>query len=63
VEEDQYLSEPPIWMQSMMEWMGQQMKSYQQMGQQMHQIPPPTFFFFFFFYFLKTNQNALMEMK
>jgi len=30
VEEDQYYSEPPIWMQSMMEWMGQQMKSYQQ---------------------------------
>jgi hypothetical protein len=27
VKEDQYYSEPPIWMQSMMEWMGQQMKS------------------------------------
>jgi hypothetical protein len=26
----QYYSEPPIWMQSMMEWMGQQMKSCQQ---------------------------------
>jgi hypothetical protein len=30
VEEDQYHSEPPIWMQSMMERMGQQMKSCQQ---------------------------------
>jgi hypothetical protein len=27
VKEEQYLSEPPIWMQSMMEWM---MQSYQQ---------------------------------
>jgi len=33
VEEDQYHSDPPIWMKSMMEWMGQQMKSCQQ--------PPP----------------------
>jgi hypothetical protein len=31
VGEDQYYSEPPIWMQSMMEWMGQQMKSCQQL--------------------------------
>jgi hypothetical protein len=30
MEDDQYCREPPIWMQSMMEWMGQQMKSYQQ---------------------------------
>jgi len=30
VEDDQYYREPPIWMQSMMEWMGQQMKSCQQ---------------------------------
>jgi len=29
VEDDQYCMEPPIWMQSMMEWMGQQMKSCQ----------------------------------
>jgi len=30
VEDDQYYMELPIWMQSMMEWMGQQMKSCQQ---------------------------------
>jgi hypothetical protein len=30
VEDDQYCMEPPIWMQSMMEWMGQHMKSCQQ---------------------------------
>jgi hypothetical protein len=30
VEDDQYCIEPPIWMQSMMEWMGHQMKSCQQ---------------------------------
>jgi hypothetical protein len=30
VEDDQYYKKPPIWMQSMMEWMGQQMKSCQQ---------------------------------
>jgi hypothetical protein len=30
VEDDQYYKEPLIWMQSMMEWMGQEMKSYQQ---------------------------------
>jgi len=30
VEDDQYYREPPIWMQSMMEWMGQQIKSCQQ---------------------------------
>jgi hypothetical protein len=30
VEDDLYCREPPIWMQSMMLWMDQQMKSYQQ---------------------------------
>jgi len=30
MENNQYCMEPPIWMQSMMEWMGQQMKSCQQ---------------------------------
>jgi hypothetical protein len=30
VEDDQYYMEPHIWMQSMMEWLGQQMKSCQQ---------------------------------
>jgi hypothetical protein len=29
VEDDQYYREPPIWMQSMMEWMGQQKNSCQ----------------------------------
>jgi hypothetical protein len=31
VEDDQYCREPPIWMQSMMKWMGRQMKSCQQL--------------------------------
>jgi len=31
VEDDQYCMVPPIWMQSMMEWMGQQMKFSQQL--------------------------------
>jgi hypothetical protein len=30
VEDDQYYREPPIWMQSMVEWMGQHMKFCQQ---------------------------------
>jgi hypothetical protein len=30
VEDDQYCMELPIWMQSMMEWMDHQIKSYQQ---------------------------------